>query len=162
MPTLTTNCSNNHGPYQYPEKLIPLMIHNALAGRRLPIYGDGKSVRDWICVRDHCDAIRLVLNGGRVGETYNIGGGAEMANIDLIRLLCELIDSAVSGRRSADLIEFVKDGPGHDRRYAMDSGKMANEFGWHPRESLETGLQKTVRWYVEHQAWVDAAARRVA
>jgi len=148
LPTLTTNCSNNYGPHQFPEKLIPLMIRQALAGQPLPVYGDGKNVRDWLYVADHCDAIRLVLDKGRPGETYNIGGNAEMANIDLVRLLCSLIDRSAAGRRSADLITFVKDRPGHDRRYAMNIGKIRRELGWAPRESFASGLEKTVRWYL--------------
>jgi len=162
LPTLTTNCSNNYGPYQYPEKLIPLMIYNALAGKPLPVYGDGRNVRDWLFVQDHCEAIRLVLDKGRVGDTYNIGGGVEMANIDLVRLLCSEVDAVLPGRRSADLITFVQDRPGHDRRYAMDITKIAGELGWRPRENFESGLRKTVRWYVEHQGWADAALRRAA
>ena len=148
LPTLTTNCSNNYGPYQYPEKLIPLMIHNALAGKPLPVYGDGRNVRDWLYVADHCDAIRRVLAKGRPGETYNIGGNAEMANLDLVRLLCSLIDKAVPGKKTADLISFVKDRPGHDRRYAIDAGKIRQELGWQPRETFQSGLKKTVDWYV--------------
>jgi dTDP-glucose 4,6-dehydratase len=150
LPTVTTNCSNNYGPHQFPEKLIPLMIRQALAGQPLPVYGDGKNVRDWLYVADHCDAIRLVLEKGRSGETYNIGGNAEMANIDLVRLLCSLIDRSVSGKKSAELITFVKDRPGHDRRYAMNIGKISRELGWAPRESFESGLEKTVRWYLEN------------
>jgi dTDP-glucose 4,6-dehydratase len=150
LPTLTTNCSNNYGPHQFPEKLIPLMIRQALAGQPLPVYGDGKNVRDWLYVADHCDAIRLVLEKGRIGETYNIGGNAEMANIDLVQLLCSLIDRSVPGRKSADLITFVKDRPGHDRRYAMNIGKIRRELGWAPRESFASGLEKTVRWYLQN------------
>jgi dTDP-glucose 4,6-dehydratase len=152
LPTLTTNCSNNYGPRQFPEKLIPLMITNALAGKPLPVYGDGRNVRDWLYVLDHCEAVRLVLERGRVGETYNIGGGAEKANIDLVRVVCSLLDEA-SPRKSgryAELITFVKDRPGHDRRYAMDSSKIARELGWRPRESFDSGLEKTVRWYLEN------------
>jgi dTDP-glucose 4,6-dehydratase len=154
LPTLTTNCSNNYGPRQFPEKLIPLMITNALAGKPLPVYGDGRNVRDWLYVLDHCEAVRLVLERGRIGETYNIGGGAEKANIDLVRIVCSLLDEA-SPRKSgryAELITFVKDRPGHDRRYAMDSSKVARELGWRPRESFESGLAKTVNWYVENRA----------
>jgi dTDP-glucose 4,6-dehydratase len=150
LPTLTTNCSNNYGPHQFPEKLIPLMIRQALAGQPLPVYGDGKNVRDWLYVADHCDAIRLVLEKGRIGETYNIGGNAEMVNLDLVRLLCSLVDRAVPGRKSADLITFVKDRPGHDRRYAMNIGKIRRELGWAPRESFASGLEKTVRWYLHN------------
>jgi dTDP-glucose 4,6-dehydratase len=152
LPTLTTNCSNNYGPHQFPEKLIPLMIRNALEGKPLPVYGDGRNVRDWLYVLDHCDAVRRVLDGGRSGETYNIGGNSEMANIDLVNLLCLLLDKA-SPRKSgryADLISFVKDRPGHDRRYAIDARKISRELGWKPKESFESGLRKTVLWYLEH------------
>jgi dTDP-glucose 4,6-dehydratase len=157
LPTLTTNCSNNYGPRQFPEKLIPLMIHNALAGKPLPVYGDGKNVRDWLYVLDHCEAVCAVLERGRVGETYNIGGNAEKANIDLVHTLCALLDQAAPRKsgRHADLIAFVKDRPGHDRRYAIDAGKIRRELGWAPKESFETGLRKTVAWYVD-------AARRAA
>jgi dTDP-glucose 4,6-dehydratase len=154
LPTVTTNCSNNYGPRQYPEKLIPLMIANALAGKPLPVYGDGRNVRDWLYVADHCEAVRLVLERGRIGESYNIGGSYERQNIDLVRQLCTLLDQ-VSPRRAGSyeqLIRFVKDRPGHDRRYAMDSTKIARELGWRPRESFESGLEKTVRWYVEQRA----------
>jgi dTDP-glucose 4,6-dehydratase len=152
LPTLTTNCSNNYGPRQYPEKLIPLVIRNALAGEALPVYGDGRNVRDWLYVGDHCDAIRLVLAKGRVGETYNIGGETERANIDLVRTLCALLDKAKprAEGRHADLIQFVKDRPGHDRRYAMNIAKIRRELGWQPKESFESGLEKTVRWYLEN------------
>ena len=153
MATLTTNCSNNFGPYQFPEKLIPLTIRNALAGKPLPVYGDGRNVRDWLYVLDHCEALRLVLERGRAGETYNIGGGTEEANIDLVRKLCSLLDEA-SPRKAgkyAELITFVKDRPGHDRRYAIDSSKIARELGWRPRESFESGLAKTVRWYIQNR-----------
>ncbi len=155
LPTLTTNCSNNYGPYQFPEKLIPLMISNALAGKPLPVYGDGKNVRDWLYVLDHCEALRVVLERGRVGETYNIGGGAERANIDLVNAICDLLDKAAprkGGARYAELINFVKDRPGHDRRYAINSSKLARELGWTPRENFESGLRKTVDWYVENRA----------
>src|ERR1700704_5302770 len=152
LPTLTTNCSNNYGPHQFPEKLIPLMIRNALEGKPLPVYGDGRNVRDWLYVLDHCDAVRRVLDGGRSGETYNIGGNSEMANLDLVNLLCLLLDKA-SPRKSgryADLVSFVKDRPGHDRRYAIDARKISRELGWKPKESFESGLEKTVHWYLEH------------
>jgi dTDP-glucose 4,6-dehydratase len=150
LPTLTTNCSNNYGPHQFPEKLIPLMIHQALAGKPLPVYGDGKNVRDWLYVGDHCDGIRVVLEKGRVGETYNIGGESERKNIDLVHTLCGLLDKSKprAKGRYADLISFVKDRPGHDRRYAMDIAKIRRELGWAPRESFESGLEKTVRWYL--------------
>ena len=151
--TLTTNCSNNYGPYQFPEKLIPLMIGNALAGKPLPVYGDGQNVRDWLYVADHCAAIRRVLEKGSAGEVYNIGGGAEKTNIDLVRTICSLLDEASPrpAGRYADLISFVKDRPGHDRRYAIDSSKIARELGWRPRESFDSGLRKTVQWYVKNQ-----------
>jgi dTDP-glucose 4,6-dehydratase len=155
LPTLTTNCSNNYGPYQFPEKLIPLMISNALAGKPLPVYGDGKNVRDWLYVLDHCEALRVVLERGRAGETYNIGGGAERANIDLVNTICGMLDRAVprkGGAKYAELISFVTDRPGHDRRYAIDSTKLARELGWTPRENFESGLKKTVDWYIENRA----------
>ncbi len=162
LPTLTTNCSNNYGPYQFPEKLIPLMISNALAGKPLPVYGDGKNVRDWLYVGDHCEAVRLVLERGRPGETYNIGGNAEKANLDLVHVLCALLEKNSPRRagRYSDLVAFVKDRPGHDRRYAIDAGKIARELGWTPKESFESGLAKTVRWYIDNRAWTDEAARR--
>jgi dTDP-glucose 4,6-dehydratase len=164
LPTLTTNCSNNYGPYQFPEKLIPLVIRNALAGKPLPVYGDGRNVRDWLYVRDHCDALRLVLERGRLGETYNIGGNSEEANIDLVKMLCALIDQAIPRKSGshADLISFVKDRPGHDRRYAIDAAKIARELGWKPKENFKSGLMKTVRWYIDNRAWTDEAARRAA
>ena len=151
LPTLITNCSNNYGPFQFPEKLIPLMLHQALAGKPLPVYGDGQNVRDWLYVADHCDAVRLVLAKGRVGETYNIGGNAEKKNLDLVHALCALLDEMKprKGGRYAELIAFVKDRPGHDRRYAIDAAKIRRELGWQPRESFETGLAKTVRWYFD-------------
>ena len=153
LPTLITNCSNNYGPHQFPEKLIPLMIHNALAGKPLPVYGDGLNVRDWLYVEDHCAALREVLAHGRPGEVYNVGGGAEMKNIDLVRTLCALLDDAKprTGGSYASLITFVKDRPGHDRRYAIDAGKIRRELGWQPQESFESGLRKTVRWTLERQ-----------
>jgi len=157
LPTLTTNCSNNYGPYQFPEKLIPLVIHNALAGKPLPVYGDGKNVRDWLYVLDHCAAVRLALDKGRPGETYNIGGNSERTNIEVVQLICKLLDDAQPrGRgRYADLIEFVKDRPGHDRRYAIDGSKLRAELGWRPQESFESGMEKTVRWYLANSAWTD-------
>ncbi len=153
LPTLVTNCSNNYGPHQFPEKLIPLMIHHALAGKPLPVYGDGQNVRDWLYVADHCAALREVLARGRPGEVYNVGGGAEMKNLDLVKTLCALLDDAKprTGGSYAGLITFVKDRPGHDRRYAIDSGKIRRELGWQPQESFESGLRKTVRWYLERQ-----------
>ena len=164
LPTLTTNCSNNYGPFQFPEKLIPLVIRNALAGKPLPVYGDGRNVRDWLYVTDHCDALRLVLERGRIGETYNIGGNSEKANLELVRTLCALLDQALPRKSGhyADLISFVKDRPGHDRRYAIDAGKTARELGWIPKENFESGLMKTVRWYLDNRAWTDEAARRAA
>ncbi|HEY3074975.1 MAG TPA: dTDP-glucose 4,6-dehydratase [Burkholderiales bacterium] len=150
LPVLTTNCSNNYGPHQYPEKLIPLMIRNALAGKPLPVYGDGRNVRDWLYVTDHCDALRLVLAKGRPGETYNIGGESERANNEVVQTLCALLDKARPRKAGsyAELIAFVTDRPGHDRRYAMNIGKIRRELGWQPKESFETGLEKTVQWYL--------------
>ncbi len=156
LPVVTTNCSNNYGPWQFPEKLIPLMILNALEGKELPVYGAGGNVRDWLYVGDHAEALLLVLRRGRLGETYNIGGGEEHANIDLLRLLCRLLDEALPDaphRPHERLIAFVADRPGHDWRYAMDDGKLRRELGWRPRESLESGLRKTVRWYLDNRAW---------
>lgn len=157
LPTLTTNCSNNYGPFQFPEKLIPLMIHNALARKPLPVYGDGNNVRDWLYVGDHCSALGEVLARGRVGETYNIGGNAEMKNIDVVTTVCGLLDALrpCQSGTYASLITYVKDRPGHDRRYAIDASKLRAETGWVPRENFESGLKKTVRWYLEHQEWVD-------
>jgi dTDP-glucose 4,6-dehydratase len=154
LPTLVTNCSNNYGPYQFPEKLIPLMILNALMGKPLPVYGDGMNVRDWVYVQDHCTAIGVVLARGRPGETYNIGGNAEKTNLEVVNAVCTLLDEAQPQRNHASLITFVKDRPGHDRRYSMDSGKMAREFGWKPSESFESGLRRTVAWYLDNPDWV--------
>jgi dTDP-glucose 4,6-dehydratase len=150
LPVLTTNCSNNYGPRQYPEKLIPLMITNALAEQALPVYGDGLNVRDWLYVMDHCDAIRAVLDKGRVGETYNIGAASEKTNLEVVRTLCDMLDAARPRKsgRYADLITLVKDRPGHDRRYAMDAAKIERELGWRARENFESGMQKTVDWYL--------------
>ena len=150
LPVLTTNCSNNYGPRQFPEKLIPLMVTQALAGKPLPVYGDGLNVRDWLYVDDHCEAIRLVLAKGRAGETYNIGGASEKTNLDLVHALCALLDEARPRRagRYAELIAMVKDRPGHDRRYAIDASRIGRELGWRPRESFESGLRKTVDWYL--------------
>jgi len=152
LPTLTTNCSNNYGPRQFPEKLIPLVIRNALAGQPLPVYGDGRNVRDWLYVADHCDAVRLVLEKGKLGETYNIGGENEQANIDLVRTICVLLDRLRprAGGSYAGLIRYVTDRQGHDRRYAMNIAKIRRELGWRPRESFETGIEKTVRWYIDN------------
>jgi dTDP-glucose 4,6-dehydratase len=155
MPTVTTNCSNNYGPYQFPEKLIPLMIANALDGKPLPVYGDGKQVRDWLYVGDHCEAIRTVLERGRVGETYNIGGNSEKYNIDVVHALCDALQSTRprdGGYRA--LVTYVKDRPGHDRRYAIDASKIRRELGWSPRETFESGLARTVRWYLDNAEWV--------
>ncbi|CAG9169621.1 dTDP-glucose 4,6-dehydratase [Cupriavidus pampae] len=156
LPVLTTNCSNNYGPYHFPEKLIPLMIANALGGKPLPVYGDGQNVRDWLYVGDHCAAIREVLARGRVGETYNVGGWNEKTNLEVVHTLCDLLDvlkpKAAGSYR--DQITFVKDRPGHDRRYAIDARKLERELGWKPAETFETGLRKTVQWYLDNQAWV--------
>ncbi len=160
LPVLTTNCSNNYGPYQFPEKLIPLCIHNALAGKPLPIYGDGKQIRDWLYVTDHCDAIRCVLDSGHLGEVYNIGGWNEKNNLDVVHTICDILDELVpSGSRIASsgyrsLITFVTDRPGHDRRYAIDASKIERELHWKPSESFESGIRKTVHWYLDHQDWV--------
>src|SRR5579872_7192079 len=156
LPTLTTNCSNNYGRFQFPEKLIPLMIFNALNGKPLPVYGDGLNVRDWLYVEDHCEAIATVLKHGKPGETYNIGGWNEKKNIDIVHLICDLVDE-LAGPRGAprrNLVTFVKDRPGHDRRYAMDAKKIERELGWRPKETFETGIRKTVRWYLDNQEWV--------
>jgi dTDP-glucose 4,6-dehydratase len=157
LPVLTTNCSNNYGPLHFPEKLIPLMIVNALAGKPLPVYGDGKQVRDWLYVRDHCSAIRTVLARGRVGETYNVGGWNEKPNLEIVRAICALLDvlrPRADGRSYADQIAFVKDRPGHDRRYAIDARRLHDELGWKPAETFESGLRKTVQWYLDHAEWV--------
>ena len=156
FPVLTTNCSNNYGPYQFPEKLIPLMIANALAGRPLPVYGDGLNVRDWLYVTDHCAAIRRVLEAGRTGETYNIGGNEERTNIDIVRRVCALLDARrpdPEGPRER-LISYVKDRPGHDRRYAIDATRIERELGWRPAETFDSGLARTIDWYLANQAWV--------
>jgi dTDP-glucose 4,6-dehydratase len=156
LPTLTTNCSNNYGRFQFPEKLIPLVILNALNGKALPVYGDGQNVRDWLYVEDHCEAIATVLQRGRVGQTYNIGGWNEKRNLDIVETICDLVDEIAGSRGAArrSLITFVKDRPGHDRRYAMDASKIERELGWRPRETLETGIRKTVQWYLENEQWV--------
>lgn len=158
LPVLTTNCSNNYGPYHFPEKLIPLMIVNALAGKPLPVYGDGMQVRDWLFVKDHCSAIRRVLESGRTGETYNVGGWNEKPNIDIVNTVCALLDEMsprADGQKYAAQITYVKDRPGHDRRYAVDATKIHRELGWKPSETFETGIRKTVRWYLDNQTWVD-------
>lgn len=157
LPVLTTNCSNNYGPLHFPEKLIPLMIVNALAGKPLPIYGDGQQIRDWLYVRDHCSAIRRVLEAGKVGETYNVGGWNEKANIDIVKTVCALLDELrprADGKSYAEQITFVIDRPGHDRRYAIDARKLERELGWKPAETFETGIRKTVQWYLDHPEWV--------
>ncbi len=159
LPVLATNCSNNYGPFQFPEKLIPLMILNALEGKALPVYGDGMNVRDWLFVEDHCAAIRAVLEYGRVGETYNIGGNSERTNIDVVTTICDLVDEmrprAASGSHR-NLITYVKDRPGHDRRYAIDAAKISRELGWEPAVQFESGLRETVRWYLDHNSWVES------
>ncbi|WP_295008834.1 dTDP-glucose 4,6-dehydratase [uncultured Dechloromonas sp.] len=157
LPVLTTNCSNNYGPYHFPEKLIPLVIHNALAGKPLPIYGDGQQIRDWLYVKDHCSAIRRVLEAGRLGETYNIGGWNEKPNLEVVHTLCAILDDLSprgDGKPYKEQITYVKDRPGHDRRYAIDATKIERELGWKPAETFETGIRKTVRWYLDNQAWV--------
>ena len=157
LPVLTTNCSNNYGPLHFPEKLIPLMIVNALAGKPLPVYGDGMQVRDWLYVKDHCSAIRRVLEGGRLGETYNVGGWNEKPNIDIVKTVCALLDELrprADGQSYATQITYVKDRPGHDRRYAIDARKLEKELGWKPAETFETGIRKTVAWYLENAEWV--------
>ena len=155
LPVLTSNCSNNYGPLQFPEKLVPLMIANALAGKPLPIYGDGQQVRDWLYVGDHCSAIRRILTDGKPGETYNIGGWNEKANIDVVHTLCDLLDELAPGKQSyRQQITYVTDRPGHDRRYAIDARKTERELGWRPAETFETGMRKTVQWYLANQEWV--------
>ena len=157
LPVLTTNCSNNYGPYHFPEKLIPLVIHNALAGKPLPIYGDGQQIRDWLYVKDHCSAIRCVLEAGRLGETYNIGGWNEKANLEVVHTLCAILDELsprADGQAYKEQITYVKDRPGHDRRYAIDATKIEREMGWKPAETFETGIRKTVQWYLDNQGWV--------
>jgi dTDP-glucose 4,6-dehydratase len=158
LPVLTTNCSNNYGPYQFPEKLIPLMIHRAVTGGELPIYGDGKNIRDWLYVTDHCSAIRTVLEKGALGETYNVGGLNEKTNLDVVYTLCDILDSQypkADGSSYRTQIVYVKDRPGHDRRYAIDATKINNELGWKPAQTFETGIALTVRWYMENQNWID-------
>ena len=158
LPVLTTNCSNNYGPYHFPEKLIPLVIHNALGGKPLPIYGDGQQIRDWLYVKDHCSAIRRVLEAGKLGEVYNVGGWNEKANLDVVHTLCAILDELsprADGKAYREQITYVKDRPGHDRRYAIDASKIECELGWKPAETFETGIKKTVQWYLDNQAWVE-------
>ncbi len=157
LPVLTTNCSNNYGPYHFPEKLIPLVIHNALADKPLPIYGDGKQIRDWLYVKDHCSAIRRTLDAGRPGETYNVGGWNEKTNLEVVHTICAMLDELrprADGKPYSAQITFVKDRPGHDRRYAIDATKLERELGWKPIETFESGIRKTVQWYLDHQDWV--------
>ncbi len=157
LPVLTTNCSNNYGPFHFPEKLIPLMIVNALAGKPLPVYGDGQQIRDWLYVKDHCSAIRRVLEGGRSGETYNVGGWNEMPNLDIVHTVCALLDELqprADGKAYKEQISFVTDRPGHDRRYAIDASKIGRQLGWKPAETFASGIRKTVQWYLDNQGWV--------
>jgi len=157
LPVLTTNCSNNYGPYHFPEKLIPLVIHNALSGKPLPIYGDGQQIRDWLYVRDHCLAIACVLDNGVVGETYNVGGNNEKTNLEVVKTICATLDPLrplQNGKSYSDQITFVKDRPGHDRRYAIDASKIKRDLGWEPQESFESGILKTINWYLDHPEWV--------
>jgi dTDP-glucose 4,6-dehydratase len=157
LPVLTTNCSNNYGPYHFPEKLIPLMIVNALAGKPLPVYGDGMQIRDWLYVKDHCSAIRRVLEAGQVGEVYNVGGWNEKPNIEIVHTVCALLDELrprADGQPYKAQITYVKDRPGHDRRYAIDARKLERELGWKPAETFDTGIRKTVQWYLDHPDWV--------
>ena len=158
LPVTISNCSNNYGPYQFPEKLIPLMILNALEGKALPVYGDGKNVRDWLYVRDHCSAIWTIMKSGKRGETYNIGGNCEMENTVVVEMICHMLDELqpkADGKPRKELISFVKDRPGHDRRYAIDCTKLKEALGWMPEESFESGLKKTIQWYMDHQSWVE-------
>jgi len=160
LPTLITNCSNNYGPYQFPEKLIPLILNNALSGKDLPVYGDGRNVRDWLYVVDHCEAILKVLAKGRVGETYNVGGNSEKQNIEVVQTICDILDEKVgllaNGQPRRSLIKFVKDRPGHDRRYAIDAAKIRQELGWQPSVTFEEGIRETVDWYLQHAEWISA------
>jgi dTDP-glucose 4,6-dehydratase len=158
LPVLTTNCSNNYGPYHFPEKLIPLVILNAIAGKPLPIYGDGQQIRDWLYVKDHCSAIRRVLEAGKLGETYNVGGWNEKPNLDVVNTICSILDELSpksDGSSYASQITYVKDRPGHDRRYAIDATKLERELGWKPVETFDTGIRKTVQWYLNNQEWTD-------
>jgi dTDP-glucose 4,6-dehydratase len=154
LPVLTTNCSNNYGPFQFPEKLIPLMIVNALAGKSLPVYGDGLQVRDWLYVADHCTAVRRVLEAGNPGETYNIGGRNEKPNIEIVQTICNLLEELYPGSTFHNLITYVKDRPGHDRRYAINATKIERELNWKPAETFETGIRKTIQWYLNNQRWI--------
>jgi dTDP-glucose 4,6-dehydratase len=162
LPTVITNCSNNYGPYQFPEKLIPVVIQSVLARRPVPVYGDGMNVRDWLYVRDHAEALWLVLNRGRLGETYNVGGRNEWANLHIVQLICDLIDEMAPGLggNSRKLITFVKDRPGHDRRYAIDATKIEKDLGWLPAHKFEQGIRETVRWYLDNQEWVRSVLKR--
>lgn len=158
LPVLTTNCSNNYGPRQFPEKLIPLIIHNALAGKELPVYGDGKNVRDWLYVEDHCRALYTVMQSGVPGETYNVGGNCERQNIQIVKTICSILDGLrpkTGGAKYEEQITFVKDRPGHDRRYAIDASKIKRELGWQPQETFESGILKTVKWYLDNQPWIE-------
>lgn len=158
FPVLTTNCSNNYGPRQFPEKLIPLIIHNALAGKPLPIYGDGKNVRDWLYVEDHCRALHTVMLKGTTGETYNVGGNCERQNIQIVKTICAILDEIrpkAGGAKYESQITYVKDRPGHDRRYAIDASKIKRELGWQPQETFESGIRKTVEWYLNNQLWIE-------
>lgn len=156
LPTLTSNCSNNYGPYQFPEKLIPVVILKALKGENIPVYGDGGNVRDWLYVEDHCNALLTILEKGRLGETYNIGGHNEKTNLEVVRFICETLDDwATKDKPHKELISFVKDRPGHDRRYAIDAGKIQKELGWLPKENFESGMRKTIRWYLDNAAWCE-------
>jgi dTDP-glucose 4,6-dehydratase len=158
LPVLTTNCSNNYGPYHFPEKLIPLVILNALAGKPLPIYGDGQQIRDWLYVKDHCSAIRRVLEAGKLGETYNVGGWNEKPNLEVVNTICSILDELrpkSDGGSYASQITYVKDRPGHDRRYAIDATKLERELGWKPAETFDTGIRKTVQWYLDNQGWIN-------
>jgi len=165
FPAIITNCSNNYGSYQYPEKLIPLVISNAVNGKPLPIYGDGKQIRDWLYVQDHCEALYTVLQRGAAGESYNIGGSNQPANLEIVQMICKILDEFLPDSKfvpHANLIEFVKDRPGHDRRYAMNTTKIKRELGWQPKESLESGLRKTIRWYLDNKDWVNATLENEA
>ncbi|WP_395067661.1 dTDP-glucose 4,6-dehydratase [Paraburkholderia silvatlantica] len=158
LPVVTTNCSNNYGPYHFPEKLIPLVILSALAGKPLPVYGDGQQIRDWLYVKDHCSAIRVVLANGQLGETYNVGGWNEKANLDVVRTICRILDELsprLDGQSYSEQISFVQDRPGHDRRYAIDARKLARELGWKPVETFDTGIRKTIEWYLANDGWVE-------